>query len=119
MALNGMEWLVDIFGCPANVLQDRRTMSALFNTVVREMRLHPMGDPVWHQFPTTKGMTGFWMLLESHMTIHTFPEFESACFNLFCCSPRTGIDWQSMFSRMIQATSVSIRECPREYSGNR
>jgi len=104
--LNGMEWLVDIFGCPANVLQDRRTMSALFNTVVREMRLHPMGDPVWHQFPTTKGMTGFW-------------EYESACFNLFCCSPRTGIDWQSMFSRMIQATSVSIRECPREYSGNR
>ena len=91
MALNGMEWLVDIFGCPADVLQDRRTMSALFNTVVREMRLHPMGDPVWHQFPTTKGMTGFWMLLESHMTIHTFPEYESACFNLLFAQDGYGL----------------------------
>ena len=117
--MNGMEWLVDVFGCPSDVLQDHRTLSDLFDTVVSEMRLHPIGDPVWHQFPNTKGMTGFWMLQESHMTIHTFPEYESACFNLFCCSPRQAIDWQAMFSRMLQATSVAIRECPREYSGDR
>lgn len=113
-----MEWLADIFGCPADVLQDRVILSSLFDAVVDEMGLHPVGLPVWHQFPSTKGMTGFQMLRESHMTIHTFPEYNSACFNLFCCSPRAEMDWPALFSRLMQATEVDVRTCIREYAGD-
>ena len=115
VSLAGIEWLLEIFGCPEEALQSQETLSNLFQDIISEMKLKPVGRSVWHQFPDTGGITGFWLLQESHLAIHTFPEFQSACLNVFCCSKRPPIDWESAISRLLGAKEIRIREYVRVY----
>jgi S-adenosylmethionine decarboxylase len=82
---------------------------------VHELALHPVGNAVWHQFPAPGGITGLWLLAESHLTVHTFPEFGSACINLFCCTPRRDWEWSERLAELLGATEVRVRSVPRAY----
>ncbi len=112
----GREWIVDAYGCDPVRLADPASLRALFDAIERELGLHPVGDAVWHQFPSPGGITGLLMLAESHLTVHTFPEHQSACLNLFCCTPRASWDWEVRLAALLGATTVSVRVLAREYA---
>src|SRR5262245_32547376 len=107
--MTGIEWLIEAFGCADARLRDTERLSNLFQTIVQKMNLRPVGEPVWHVFQDGGGATGIWLLQESHLAIHTFPEYQSACVNVFCCTPRPGLDWRDTFSSLLGATDVRIR----------
>jgi len=111
----GREWLVEAFGCEAGRLTSIGTLQRLFDAAVQELALHPVGAPVWHQFPAPGGITGLWLLAESHLTVHTFPEFGSACLNLFCCTPRPEWAWPERLADLLGATEVRVRRLSRAY----
>jgi S-adenosylmethionine decarboxylase len=113
--VNGVEWLLDLSACQVAALRDPYAMVSLFEAIVDRMGLRPIGRPAWHQFPTTGGVTAVWMLQESHLTIHTFPEFASASLNLFCCTPRACPDWPSLLTPSLGACSVRVTQCERDY----
>ena len=113
--LAGIEWLIEVFGCSEVALRQPETLSNLFQAIVSEMKLKPVGSSVWHQFPDTGGITGFWLLQESHLAIHTFPEFQSACLNVFCCTERQPIHWESKMVEWLGATEIRVREYLRIY----
>lgn len=112
----GSEWIVEAYGCDPLRLADPASLRALFGAIVSELSLHPVGDAVWHQFPTPGGITGMIMLAESHLTVHTFPEHASACINLFCCTPRAAYDWHARLAALLGAETVRMRELAREYT---
>ena len=111
----GSEWVVEAYGCDPVRLADPASLHALFGAIVHELSLHPVGEPVWHQFPAPGGITGMLMLAESHLTVHTFPEHASACLNLFCCTPRAAWDWEARLAVLLGAQTVRVRELAREY----
>jgi S-adenosylmethionine decarboxylase len=113
--LGGVEWLVEAFGCRSEALQDLIELRGLFQEIIVEMHLKPIGEPVWHQFTGPGGVTGIWLLQESHLTIHSFPEFSSACMNVFCCRPRPAIDWKASLSSRLGATDIEVRQYFRCY----
>ena len=113
--MKGIEWIIEAFGCAEEHLVDRDRLSSLFETILHSMALRPVGDPVWHVFEGGGGATGVWLLQESHLTIHTFPEYRSVCVNVFCCSPREGLDWGSTLKSSLGATDVHVREFERVY----
>lgn len=48
-----------------------------------------------HHFAENNGVTGVAMLSESHITLHTWPEFDYAAFDIFMCGlcePRLAVD---------------------------
>src|SRR6185436_18509664 len=90
---NGIEWLIEAHGCDAAALTSPARLRAMFDAIVQGLRLHPLGDAIWHQFPGSGGVTGLWMLTESHLACHTFPEYESLTLNIFSCIPRP--DWDA------------------------
>lgn len=91
-------------------------MRALFACIIAEVGLNPVGESVWHQFPAPGGVTGMQMLAESHLTVHTFPEHGSACFNLFCCTPRARWAWEGRLSDLLGAGDVRVRVVERAYA---
>jgi len=113
---SGREWLVEAFGCDVERLTSVGALQRLFDDAVRELALHPVGTPVWHQFPAPGGITGLWLLAESHLTVHTFPEFGSACLNLFCCTPRRDWEWSDRLADLLGATEVRVRRLARSYN---
>jgi S-adenosylmethionine decarboxylase len=112
----GREWIVEAYGCDPVRLADPAALRALFNAIVHELSLHPVGEAAWHQFPAPGGLTGLLMLAESHLTVHTFPEHASACLNLFCCTPRAPWAWEARLAALLGAETVCVRELAREYA---
>ena len=79
---SGIEWIVDAHGCSSEALRSERTIGALFEQIVRELELHPIGEARFHVFPAPGGISGLLMLTESHLSCHTFPETGLCALNL-------------------------------------
>lgn len=113
--MNGIEWVVDAHGCSAESLRSSALLRELFERIVLGLRLRPVGETQWHEFPNAGGITGLCLLAESHLACHTFPEFGSLCLNLFCCAPREEWDFEDELARLFGATSVTVRTVTRPY----
>jgi len=113
--MSGLEWIVEAHGCNPAALRDQAELERLFQTLVQQLDLHPLGKTNWHQFPHTGGITGVSLLSESHIACHTFPEYGSLCLNIFCCRPRAGADFEALLQQALGAGRVSVRQVDRPY----
>ncbi len=109
----GTEWLVDAEGCSAELLRDIDACRSLCEEVVAGLGLRVVGDPMWHQFPQPGGVTGLYLLTESHLACHTFPETGLATFNLYCCRPRPPFSWDERLRALLNANRVTVRTAAR------
>lgn len=109
----GTEWLVDAEGCSADRLRDLDAVRSLCEEVITALDLRVVGDPLWHRFPEPCGVTGLYLLTESHLACHTFPETGIATFNLYCCRPRPPFAWDERLRSALDASRVTIRTAIR------
>ena len=109
----GQEWLVDAEGCASERLRDSLTLRQLCERIISELDLHVIGESVWYQFPPPGGITGIFLLTESHLTCHTYPEVGTATFNLYCCRPRPEWPWTEQLTMSLGAQKVIIRTLTR------
>jgi len=105
----GTEWLVDASGCPAERLRDVATIRAVLDRVVAELDLRVVGEGTVHQFPDPGGVTALYLLTESHLACHTYPELGVATFNLYCCRARPPFAWSEELRARIGAGRVVVR----------
>jgi S-adenosylmethionine decarboxylase len=110
----GTEWVVDAFGCAADRLRDPDCARGLLDEIVAAMDLHVVGTPQVHAFGGAGGVTALYLLSESHLALHTFPETGVATLNLYCCRPRSPVaDWTALAMRILGAAHVTVRELAR------
>ena len=108
----GIEWLVDARLCAPDRLRDRDVIVGLLDRIVAEMGLHVVTSTV-HVFGGAGGVTAMYLLSESHLTIHTFPETGTATLNAYCCTPRPAARWQALLDEALGAREVTVREVSR------
>jgi S-adenosylmethionine decarboxylase len=113
--MHGLEWVVEAWGCSSESLKDLSALQQLFHSLITDLKLRPIGTTTWHKFPGTGGITGMCLLSESHLTCHTFPEYNSFCLNLFCCVPRTEWGFDTELRTRLGAGEVSVRRLQRAY----
>lgn len=53
-----------------------------------------------HRFPAPSGVTGLFLLAESHASFHTWPEFNLACLDFFTCGR---VDPEALVARLASA----------------
>src|SRR5689334_500894 len=111
----GTEWLVEAIGCDATSLRDESLLRELFARVISDLKLTAIGE-VWRKFPGESGVTGLIALTESHLACHTYPEYGTATFNLYCCRSRPEWDWQTNLTNALHAKTVTITKIERGHN---
>jgi S-adenosylmethionine decarboxylase len=109
----GVEWLVDAYGCDADRLRDRAVLLELGATLIGALELHVIGAPQVHQFGGPGGITALYLLSESHLAWHTYPEHGLATINLYCCRARAPLDWSALLARSLAARRVTVTDIAR------
>lgn len=109
----GTEWIIDAEGCAAGSLRDAGLILRVCEQVIADLDLRVVGQGLLHQFPPPGGVTALFLLKESHLACHTYPETEIATFNLYCCRTRPDWQWEENLSRLLGAKRVSVRVAPR------
>lgn len=108
----GTEWLIEATGCNPDALRDETAIRGVLSRVMDDLGLISI-DEIWHKFPGAGGVTGLIALTESHLACHTYPEYGTATFNLYCCRSRPEWDWPEHLRRTIAAETVSITRIKR------
>lgn len=118
----GCEWIVDAFDCNPDRLRELATLQQLCDEILNDLRLQVVGEPMWHRFPGEGGVTGLYLLSESHLACHTYPEFGLATFNLVCCRDLPEWPYREVFERELGALRCEVIFIPRgvrtEHSAN-
>ncbi len=109
----GTEWLIEAFECDALKLRDVSALQTVFARIIADLGLKSVGAGAWHKFGGEGGVTGLTMLTESHLACHTYPEYETATFNLYCCKSRPEWNWEANLIEMLDANQVKITKVER------
>jgi S-adenosylmethionine decarboxylase len=109
----GIEWLVDAQGCRPELLRDLPAVRRVCEQLIADLDLRVIGEGHWHQFPSPGGVTGLFLLTESHLACHTYPETGTATFNLYCCRTRPRWPWHAKLRALLGAARVTVRSTPR------
>ncbi len=109
----GTEWLIEAFDADENALSDVEILRAVFDRIITDLGLKTIGTGFWHQFGGEKGVTGLVALTESHLACHTYPEYRTATFNLYCCRTRPTWNWEANLIEMLGAGEVKITKIER------
>ena len=109
----GTEWLIEALDANENALRDVDALRAVFDRIVSELGLKTIGMGQWHKFAGEGGVTGLIMLTESHLACHTYPEYKTATFNLYCCRTRPTWNWEKNLMEMLGAKTVNVQAIER------
>lgn len=83
----GTHMLINIKDIPnPNVFNTIEGIKPLLDVVIEKCDLHVVSE-AGHQF-SPFGATYVYVLSESHMSIHTYPEKNTAYMDIFCCNPK-------------------------------
>ncbi len=109
----GTEWLVEALDANEKALRDVEILRGVFDRIVSELNLKTVGEAHWHKFAGEGGVTGLVMLTESHLACHTYPEYKTATFNLYCCRTRPAWNWAENLMELLDAKTVNVQAIER------
>jgi S-adenosylmethionine decarboxylase len=83
MTENGIHLIID--ACKVNgFIDNQEKWQIIFDRIIDATYTNKIGDSVFYKFPV-QGLTGFQILSESHISVHTYPEFSSYHLDVFSC----------------------------------
>ena len=87
MNVLGTHVLLELRDCDPQLLDDLEHIRQGLLNAAEQVGAHVVGES-FHQF-TPQGVTGILSIAESHISIHTWPEFGYAAADIFTCGDQT------------------------------
>ncbi|AXI08349.1 S-adenosylmethionine decarboxylase proenzyme [Oceanobacillus zhaokaii] len=112
----GRHVLIEYYGCTTEIIEN----NGLIEQYMREAADHAgarVVESVFHHF-NPYGVSGAVIIAESHLTIHTWPEYDFASVDVYTCGdevdPSKAADYLSV---KLQAKKTELMEIPRGIAG--
>lgn len=84
----GVHIVSDLYGCSPEKLMKTEEIEKAIETAIQESHLTKITSH-FHQFKPY-GFTGFVLLSESHLAVHTWPEYGYVSLDVYSCGPPDG-----------------------------
>ncbi|MGL4394066.1 MAG: adenosylmethionine decarboxylase [Brevinema sp.] len=108
----GRHILIEFYNCNEDILKDPQLIQKYMDQAAREANA-TIVDSVFHHF-NPYGVSGAVIISESHLAIHTWPEFGYAAVDVFTCgdtiNPWTAFNF---LEKAFEATRSESIEVPR------
>ncbi len=108
----GLHLLADFHGVDAARLQDGESLDAMLRKAALGAGAHILFSHL-HAFGEGAGVTGVVLLAESHISIHTWPEYGFAAVDIFMCGSAQPQLALSIIEAALQARSFELRTIER------
>jgi len=79
----GFQIILELYGCDSGLLNDEKLIEGALTDAARIAGAHIVGTR-FHKF-SPHGVSGIVVISESHITIHTWPEYGYAAIDVFTC----------------------------------
>ncbi len=79
----GKHIILELYGCPAELLSQPNEIQQVMESVAAIMNATVVKSTFHHFSPL--GVSGVVIIMESHLTIHTWPEYGYAAVDIFTC----------------------------------
>jgi len=112
----GRHLLADLWEIDAAHLRDAALLRSCLLEAARVCKLTPVAQPVMHEFPGG-GVTGFLLLSESHLSLHSYPEKGYLALDLFTCGDSDPRDGLAVFRARLAPQRENISVQPRGETG--
>jgi S-adenosylmethionine decarboxylase len=108
----GKHLLVELMGCDPEILNNKGVIRHCMIMAAEAAGATPVRDIFYCFNPV--GVTGVVIIAESHLTIHTWPEYGYAAVDVFTCGTKIlPEDAANLLTEKLQAQHVSIVEVKR------
>ncbi len=105
----GRHYIIDFWG--AKYLENADVLESTLKTAA-ELAGATLLHTHLHRF-SSGGVTGVALLAESHISVHTWPEYDYAAFDVFMCGAAKPEDAVAWLKKVFQPSSFEIKEIPR------
>ncbi|MFP4499260.1 MAG: adenosylmethionine decarboxylase [Vulcanimicrobiota bacterium] len=83
----GLHYIIELSGCEAEIIKSEDKVRDVILEAARKARAQIRGLSV-HEFKP-HGVSGVVVIAESHLSIHTWPEYHYAAIDIFTCGDST------------------------------
>lgn len=80
---DGYHLMLELFECDTEKINSHRILRQIVKTAVKQVGLTNLGSR-FHQFKP-QGVTGFTLLAQSHISLHSWPEYGYLVLDIFTC----------------------------------
>ncbi|MBW1917105.1 MAG: adenosylmethionine decarboxylase [Deltaproteobacteria bacterium] len=80
---DGYHLMLELYGCDMEKINSHRFLHRAVKTAVKNVGLTNLGSR-YHRFQP-QGVTGFTLLAQSHISLHTWPEYGYLVLDIFTC----------------------------------
>lgn len=108
----GYHYILDMRGCNLTILQNTSTVESTLQNCILQAKI-PIVAQVHHQF-SPHGFSCVFIVAESHVAIHTWPEYAFASVDFFSCNLTIdGEAFMQTIAHAFGATEITIRKIER------
>ena len=107
----GNQTLVELYGCPAVLINDKVLVEKLLLEVTEIIGLTVVNSTIHHFSPI--GVSGVVVIKESHISIHTWPEYNYVALDLFTYQKYEVQEGINYLSSKLKAAEVKIKKITR------
>ena len=107
----GQQIILELEGCPRNLLTNKDFVSQTLNKAAAEMGATVVITQ-FHQF-SPYGISGVVVIQESHLTIHTWPEHGYAAIDIFTCGDIEMQKGVNFLTQAFAAKNAASKTIPR------
>lgn len=119
ISLNGTHLMIDCFGCPKETLQNKGAIEKFLGTLPEILGMKKLISPyvVTYEGGETwdrGGITGFMLIAESHISIHTFPHDGFFTADVYSCKPFDVKKATDYFKETFESKSEKVNVVQRD-----
>lgn len=110
----GRHLIVELYGCDQNLLNDAEGLKEVMLAAARRAKATIVGAS-FHTF-NPYGISGFVVIAESHLAVHTWPEYGFLSLDIFTCGEEVN-PWEvyNYLTDSFKAENASVLEMRRGF----